>query len=439
MKGGDNIAVIKIKTIKNNLQAVIKYAKNGEKTDNGILVTAVNCVPDTAYEQMELTKKSYHKEDKTQGYHIIQSFKGNEVKPEKANQIGKELAENLWGDKYQVLVCTHINKDNVHNHIILNSVSFIDGKKYHNGNTEIALLREESDRLCNKYGLSIIETEKAQKEKFYREKRIEKFSRTDKKMNKIRNDIDKAIKSVKKYSDFKLALKAKGYEINDKGQYFTVKSPYYSRSIRIDKVWGEEYSVLGIERRIYNKAKELPPVANFDEKYYKKSYTGPKINKFLLQTSSLYRLYVHYLYLFKILPAKNQYKKQTPEYFKQKRENDRIFEEINFMARNYFKSIGEIREYQKECEDKLPELKSKRENLWRKYNKVVDSDEKSKIMQEIEKLTQRLDKIQAHKNECGRMIKRFEEIKEEYLTEIKSKEFIEHNIIGKKEKKNKIK
>ena len=96
-------------------------------------------------------------------------------------------------------------------------------------------------------------------------------------------------------------------------------------------------------------------------------------------------------------------------------------------------------EYQKECEDKLPELKSQRENLWRKYNKVVDSDEKSKIMQEIEILTQRIDKIQAHKNACGRMIKRFEEIKEEYLLEQKKEEFIEHNIIGKKEKKSKIK
>ena len=354
----------------------------------------------------------------------------------KANQIGKELAENLWGDIYQVLVCTHINKDNVHNHIILNSVSFIDGKKYHNGNTEIAILREESDRLCNKYGLSIIETEKAQKEKFYREKRIEKFSRTDKKMNKIRNDIDEAIKLVKKYSDFKLVLKAKGYEINDKGQYFTVKSPYYSRSIRIDKVWGEEYSVLGIERRIYNKAKELLPVANFNEKYYKKSYTGPKINKYLLQTSSLYRLYVHYLYLFKKLPVKNEYKKQTPEYFKKKRENDRIFEEINFMARNHFKSIGEIREYQKECENKLPEVKSKRENLWRKYNKVADSGEKLKIINEIGILTQRIDKIQAHKNACGRMIKRFEEIKEEYLAELKAREEFEQNKLSKINKKN---
>ena len=77
--------------------------------------------------------------------------------------------------------------------------------------------------------------------------------------------------------------------------------------------------------------------------------------------------------------------------------------------------------------------------MWRKYNKVVDSDEKSKIMQEIEILTQRIDKIQEHKNACSRMIKRFEEIKEEYLMEQKNREFIEYNIIGKREKKNKIK
>ena len=77
------------------------------------------------------------------GYHIIQSFNGKEASPEKCNQIGLELAQNLWGDKYQVLVCTHINKDNIHNHIVLNSVSFIDGSKYHNSNTDIAYFEKQ--------------------------------------------------------------------------------------------------------------------------------------------------------------------------------------------------------------------------------------------------------------------------------------------------------
>lgn len=152
------MTVIKIKSIKKNLQAVVHYAKNGDKTENGILVSGVNCIPDSAYEQMALTKKFYHKENNIQGFHIIQSFKGNDASPKKANQIGKELAEELLGDKYQILICTHVNKENVHNHIVLNSVSFIDGLKYHNSNSEIAIMKDTSDRLCYKYGLSVVET-----------------------------------------------------------------------------------------------------------------------------------------------------------------------------------------------------------------------------------------------------------------------------------------
>ena len=167
------LAVIKIKNIKSNLQAVINYGKNGDKTENGILVSSVNCSVETAYEEMVLTKKFFHKEDNVLGYHIIQSFKGNEVSPKLANQIGKELAEELWGDKYQVVICTHINKENVHNHMIVNSVSFIDGIKYHNSKAQIAFLKETSDRLCLNYGLSIVDTPKANKVKEFRQKNID--------------------------------------------------------------------------------------------------------------------------------------------------------------------------------------------------------------------------------------------------------------------------
>ncbi len=128
------MAVIKIKTIKSNLQAVINYGKNGEKTENEILVSSINCNIYTAYEEMALTKKFFHKENKTLGYHIIQSFKGYEVPPEKANKIGKKLAEELWGDKY------------------------------HNSNAGITFMKETSDRLCLNYGLSIVNTPLAETE-----------------------------------------------------------------------------------------------------------------------------------------------------------------------------------------------------------------------------------------------------------------------------------
>ena len=359
------MAVIKIKNIKSNLQAVINYGKNGDKTENGILVSSVNCSVDTAYEEMALTKKFFHKEDNILGYHIIQSFKGDEVSPKLANQIGKELAEELWKDKYQVVICTHINKENVHNHMIVNSVSFIDGVKYHNSKAQIAFLKETSDRLCLNYGLSIVDTPKANKEKEFRQKHIDYFNHTDEKMQKIIIDIDEAIKSSKKYSDFKLILKSKGYEnIKDSEKYLSLKTPYYSRNVRINRAFGEKYSVEGIKERIYGYIKEdLLPFANYKKKYYKKTYTGLKINKFLLQTSSFYRLYVHYLYFFGILPAKNEYIELSPDYYKQKRKNNMIFEELNFLARHSFNSVSDVTKYKENLENKLPKLKGKREIL----------------------------------------------------------------------------
>ena len=399
------MAVIKIKNIKSNLQAVINYGKNGDKTENGILVSSVNCSIETAYEEMALT--------------IIQSFKGNEVSPKLANQIGKELAEELWGDKYQVVICTHINKENVHNHMILNSVSFIDGIKYHNSKAQIAFLKETSDSLCLNYGLSIVDTPKANKEKEFRQKNIDYFNHTDEKMQRIITDIDNAIKSAKKYSDFKLILKSKGYEnIKDSGKYLSLKTPYYSRNIRINRAFGEKYSVEGIKERIYGYIKEdLPPVQNYKSKYYKKIYTGPKINKFLLKTSSFYRLYVHYLYFFGILPAKNEYKELSPDYYKQKRKNNMIIEEINFLARHSFSSIAEITEYNENLENKLPELKGKRELLW-KNHKSADTNKKDEILKDINALTEEIDKIQAQKNACNRIVARYEEIKNVFQNKV---------------------
>ncbi len=207
------MAITKYKVIKKNLEAVINYAMNGEKTENGILVSTINCLPETAYSQMMLTKKAFHKEDGRLGYHIIQSFKGKEISPEKCNQIGKEFAKQLWGDKYQVLVCTHTNKDNIHNHIILNSVSFIDGSKYHNSNVDIALMKQTNDDICFKYRLNVLETAKANKGKDIAKSRIKNYNLNSGKMELIKSDIDDAIKQATKYQEFINILSFKGYYI----------------------------------------------------------------------------------------------------------------------------------------------------------------------------------------------------------------------------------
>ena len=416
------MAVIKIKTIKSNLQAVINYGKNGEKTEHGILVSGINCNVDTTYEEMVLTKKFFHKEGKTLGYHIIQSFKGYEVPPEKANQIGKEFAEELWGDKYQVVICTHINKKNVHNHIILNSVSFVDGNKYHNSNAEIAFMKEASDRLCLNYGLSIVNTPKAEKEKEFRQKNIDYFNRKDEKMKKIINDIDEAIKSVKKYSDFKLVLKAKGYSnIKDEGKYLSIKTPYYQRNIRIDRVFGEDYSLQGIKERIYGYRKVEPiPFANYNKKYYKKIYTGPKIDWKLYKRNRFYAWYVAALYILGILPAKVKIQEVTVQDYKEKNKITMVFEELNYINRSHSKSIEEIKNNKKEIEEKLPVLKGERENLWVKYKKAISTEDKQFILERINLLSDEISTLYGQRKACNRIIELYEKINDKRDKELEN-------------------
>lgn len=407
------MAIIKIKTIKNNLEAVINYAKNGDKTENGVLVTGVNCVPQTAYNQMALTKKFFHKENGRQGYHIIQSFNGKEVSSKEANEIGTLLAEELFGDKFQAVVCTHINKDNVHNHIVLNSVSFIDGSKYHNSKLDIALIKDKSDELCKEYELSVVQTARANKTNNTYEKRIAKYNRSNIKMLQVKADIDDVIIRSRKMSEFYHNLEIKGYEIYERGMYLSVKSPYFSRNIRLERAFGEEYSLHNIQDRIYYGEKDEKQKNGTTKKYYMKIYKGPKIDSFKLKFSPFYRSYVRWLYKLGKLPPKIEYEELTPEYFKQRKETQNILEEVRFIARNYIKDVKELVIAEVWLSLKLIQFKSKRENLWRQYNKAETPEDKFKVKINIDKATHEVDRYNKEFKTCKRIIKRYEETKQE--------------------------
>ena len=390
------MAVIKIKTIKNKLEAVITYAQNGDKTENGILVTGVNCVPQTAYNQMALTKKFFHKENGRQGYHIIQSFNGKEVSPNEANELGTLLAEELFGDKFQAIVCTHINKYNVHNHIVLNSVSFVDGSKYHNSKFDIALIKDKSDELCKEYEISVIKTTKANKTNKTYEKRISKYNRSNSKMLQVKTDIDDAIAQSRKMSAFYDNLKIKGYETYKRGMHLSVKSPYFARNIRLERAFGEEYSLYSIQDRIYYGEKDEKQKNGINKKYYRKIYKEPKIDSYKLKFSPFYRSYVRWLYKLGKLPPKIEYEELTPEYFKQKKETQNILDEISFVARNNINTIQDVENCEEWLSVKLAKFKGERENLWRQYNKANSQEDKFAIKNKIDSKTC---EINAYSNE----------------------------------------
>ena len=154
------MATTKIWKFKSRLKVLIKYVSNGDKTEDERLLTGINCTPSIAYQEMQNTKIQFNKTGGIECFHAYQSFAEGEVTPETAHEIGVKLAEELWGDKFQVIVATHTNTDNIHNHFVLNSVSFVNGKRFCNTKRDYALMRTTSDNLCREYGLSVLKEKK---------------------------------------------------------------------------------------------------------------------------------------------------------------------------------------------------------------------------------------------------------------------------------------
>ena len=142
-----------------SLEAAIDYAMNRTKTEQAVFEDTIGCINENAYADMVATKKRFHKMGGVEGYHLVQSFAEGEVTPELAHLIGQELADRLLKGQYEVVITTHLNTRHYHNHIVWNSVSMADGRKYHsNAKSYYTEIRKISDELCRKYGLSIIES-----------------------------------------------------------------------------------------------------------------------------------------------------------------------------------------------------------------------------------------------------------------------------------------
>ena len=148
------MAVIKSIPSKGSVRIIVNYVLNKEKTDERI-VSGKDCAPETAADEMNATKELYNKTDGRSYYHIIQSFKPGEVDPVLAHKIGKELAEKQFKG-HEVLIATHIDKEHIHNHLIINSVSFVDGQKLVNNKEKLRNIKRESNRICQREHLSTI-------------------------------------------------------------------------------------------------------------------------------------------------------------------------------------------------------------------------------------------------------------------------------------------
>ena len=192
---------------------VINYASNADKTEQMMYVTGINCTPETALEDFMRTKRFWDKTDGRLAYHGYQSFRegDGEITAEKAHEIGIRLAQELWGDRFEVVVATHLNTGHYHNHFVVNSVSFMDGLKYRRTMDDYRKMREISDRLCKEAKLHVVEEPSNIKGKNYSEWRAERQGKTTVR-GTIREDIDYAIRLSRSEYDFVRTMEGLGYE-----------------------------------------------------------------------------------------------------------------------------------------------------------------------------------------------------------------------------------
>ena len=254
------IHVIRATGGRNQLNDRIKYIMNPEKTAckgfhsffgiKDTLTSGFTCACDEAYQQMMETKQHEKKTDKVLGYHYIQSFKPGEVTPEEAHQVGCEFIERCFAEDFEVVIGTHTDHAHIHNHIILNSVSFVDGHKFQSTPASFYKLRAISDEICRAHHLSVIDDPKTRKAKHYAEWKAEQEYRPTIR-NEIRRDIDVVLKQSHSLNIFWELLRLRGYEIkfNEKRKYAAIRPPNGKRFIRM-KSLGEEYTPRELVKRL---------------------------------------------------------------------------------------------------------------------------------------------------------------------------------------------
>lgn len=225
------MAITKILRRKSRVDKLIAYALNPAKTENGSLTAHIHCSDGYAAREMQLVRKNWDVEQGTQAFHIIQSFAPGEITPELALQLAQEFAqEHLKG--HQVVIGTHCDHAHIHNHIVFNAVSFVDGKKYHSTpQTYYRQVRAISDRLCREQGLSIVmENGERNKTMSYAEWNAAQDGGLSLRQV-VARDVQEVLSYALDYGEFLMLMEGKGYEIRH-GKYLSFRPYGYERFIR---------------------------------------------------------------------------------------------------------------------------------------------------------------------------------------------------------------
>lgn len=367
------------KYLDEDLYSALRYVENDDKTDRRLYVSGINCPTKRAYQYMMATKQRYGKLGGNVAYHGYQSFVIGEVTPEEAHQIGLETARRMWGKDYEIVVTTHLNTDNLHNHIVVNSVSFRTGRKFENHISDHYKLREISDAVCLERGKNVLPPSKftGSRKKDYWVHKNGGLTHRD----ILKRDIDEAISNTTNWKAFDLYLKNLGYSYarNSDYRHPSIIAPGWKRSVRLDSL-GEQYTPEKIQQRLIDNQKDITLYAI---RIPKRSTPLMELRLALKKAQRMDGMQLAFaliIQLWKLITGNNiepsSPKPLSPKLRQEVRKLDQTLKEYKLLCENQIDSAQELVSFIEKKSTDISALESERQKIYNRIRRPKSEEEK---------------------------------------------------------------
>ena len=394
------------------LEDVIEYAANEDKTEMKYYVSTINCNKRCARDEFAMVKKRFGKEGGIVAFHAYQSFAPGEVNPSEAHSIGVELARRLWGDRFQIVVATHVNTKAVHNHLVINSISFKDGKRFHGCRETTGMLREMSDRICQEHGLSVIKNPKGQRVNTYLYKMERAGMPT--RYNVARKSIDEAIALSLTIEEFKAELRSRGYSyrFDSQRKYWTITPPGWKKPIRIHQL-GENYTRESIERRIYENDPSVRTERVRQHYHRSNQYNLRRRIDRIMGRSGLEKLYLRYCYELGYLPKYQQNPTKLHILLKEDLlKCDQYSEQAKLLSKYHVNTDEDLSQLMEKIEDKMQSISAERDEMRKVSRRNIPIAQIDAARDKVTKLTAELRELRKELKVCTQVQERSDHVRE---------------------------
>ena len=387
-----------------HLKNALEYIQNPDKTEECVLVGGINCLPDTAFEQMEETKNIFHKTGKRQGYHVIISFSPEEkVTAEQAMYVLEHFAKDVLGDDYEAVYAVHTDREHMHGHLIWNSVSMTTGKKYNSPkNNWKNHLQPITNKYCDELGLSVMPAEYSRNPKnISRDKWEKEMSMKE----IILRDAKMCAYAAGNVEHFKYLMKRLGY-VFKKDAWMEVQAPgfrYYHKLAKLDEMFSEET----LRHHVDMPWMAKPYFYSSDIRGLHRAKLSPFQKKFY---AKLYRLRIVEQKRFVVGGAK---------YTEDLKRFRRLQDEYLLLVNNDIKSVVELVDFISEKEDKIQQIEDRQKEIYRESSSRKRSIKNEEQYREYQiwhmEVQEELDELKQEKRGIKRQIQLADDIIKEDL------------------------